>query len=47
MKFYMFLDAAKLFLQVIDKLTNWTRITIEITEIKFMSIHANSLVSKY
>ena len=36
----MFLDAAYLILQVTDKLTIWARITIEITQIKFMSTHA-------
>ena len=33
-------------LQVTDKLSIWPRITIEITQIKFMSTHAESLVSK-
>ena len=42
----MFLDAAWLILQVIDKLTIWPRITIEITQIKFMSTHVESYVSK-
>ena len=37
----MFLDAAELILQVIDKLTIWPRNTIEITDIKFMSAHAD------
>ena len=43
----MFLDAASLILQVIDKLTIWPRLTIEKTQIKFMSTHAVSHVSKY
>ena len=42
----MFLDAAWLSLQVTDQLSIWLRITIEITQIKFMSTHAESLVSK-
>ena len=42
----MFLDAAQLILQVTDKLAIWPRITLEITQIKFMSTHANSLSSK-
>ena len=42
----MFLDAAQLILQVTDKLSIWPRITIEITQIKFISTHAESLVSK-
>ena len=36
----MILDAARLILQVIDKLTIWLRITLEITQIKFMSTQA-------
>ena len=42
----MFLDAAQLILEVIDKLRFWPRITIEITQIKFMSTHAEALVSE-
>ena len=40
MKFYIFLDAALVILQVINKLTIWLRITIEITQIKFISTYA-------
>ena len=43
----MFLDAAWLILQVMDKLTIWPRITLEITQIKFMSTQAESHVRKY
>ena len=39
----MFLHAAWLILQVLDRLTIWPRITIEITQIKFMKTHAESL----
>ena len=42
----MFLDAAWLILQVIDKLKIWPRITIEIAQIKFMSTHADSVINK-
>ena len=42
----MFLDATQLILQMIDKLTTWPRITIQMTQIKFMSTHAESLVNK-
>ena len=42
----MFLDAAWLILQVIDKLTIWPLITLEITQIKLMSTQAKLFVSK-
>ena len=42
----MFLDAALLILQVIDKLRIWSRIALEIIQIKFMSTHDESHVSK-
>ena len=42
----MFLDAAWLILQVTVKLTIWPRITLEIAQIKFISTHAESHVSK-
>ena len=42
----MLLDATQLILKAIKKLTIWPLITNEITQIRFMSTHTKSFVSK-